>query len=140
MPTQLRGLSYAVRPPTDDADWNRLAARAAHLRFDGRAMVRNQSALLWHSLPVHYADLRTVHLSPTIRGSSRKRRVLVEFDGRVKYQGERGVDVLFGEKRREDAMRRKGWFFERFVWAEIDDLRLIERRVHETVSLAAAAA
>jgi hypothetical protein len=64
---------YAVRPPTDDADWNRLAARAAYLRFDGRPMVSSQSALLWHSLPVHYADLRTVHLTRTIPGSSRRR-------------------------------------------------------------------
>jgi very-short-patch-repair endonuclease len=66
-------------------------------------------------------------------------RVLLEFDGRVKYRGERGVDALFSEKRREDSMRRKGWFFERFVWAELDDLVLIERRVRDTVDLAAAA-
>src|SRR5262249_19827737 len=64
---------YAVRRPTDDADWNRLASRAAYLRFGGRAMVSNQSALLWHNLPVHRADLRTVHLTRTIPGSSRRR-------------------------------------------------------------------
>ncbi|GAB3054721.1 hypothetical protein GCM10027053_14530 [Intrasporangium mesophilum] len=252
---------YAVRPPVDDVDWNRLAARAAYLHFDGRAMVSNQSALLWHSLPVLYADLRTIHLTRTIPGSSRRRRpvvihralpglpvadrvpaavaivqagltgqpltalvaadaalhegkvdraeldaalellarhrgvspvraclrhadartetpgetilgyrlrqlgwdiepqfevvtehgprfadfrikgtrVLVEFDGKVKYRGDRGVDVLFSEKRREDSIRRQGWFFERFVWAEVDDLALIDRRVRETVTVAAAA-
>lgn len=252
---------YAIRPLTDNEDWSRVAARAAYLRFDGRAMVSHQSALLWHGLPVHGADLRTIHLTRTIPGSSRRRtpimlhravpglpiadrvpaavaivqaglmgqpltalvaadaalhegridradldaavdllarhrgitpvraclrhadarvespgetilgyrlrqlgweidpqfevvteagprfadfrvkgtRVLVEFDGKVKYRGDRGVDVLFGEKRREDSIRRKGWFFERFIWSELDDLDLIDRRIRETVNLAAAA-
>lgn len=64
---------YATRPPADDVDWNRLAARAAFYRFEGRAMVSHQSALIWASLPVMYADLRTVHLTRIAAGSSRRR-------------------------------------------------------------------
>jgi very-short-patch-repair endonuclease len=252
---------YSVRLPTDLTDWHRLAARAAYLRFEGRAMVSHHSALAWASLPVHRADLGTVHLTRSAPGSSRRRprlmihrsvpglpvadrvplavaivqsglsgepltaliaadaalhsdrvdhgdldqaldlftrsrgigpvrailahadarvespgesiighrlrqlgwavvpqhpvdtdlgqryadfrfegtKVLVEFDGAVKYRGAEGGDVVFAEKRREDAMRRKGWFFARYVWSEVDDLDLIERRVQDALVSAAAA-
>lgn len=251
---------YSVRRPTDRTDWHRLSARAAYLRFEGRAMVSHHSALAWAGLPVHRADLGTVHLTRTVPGSSRSRPrlmihralpglpaadrvplavaivqsglsgqpltaliaadaalhanridrddldealdllarsrgigavraildhadarvespgesiighrlrqlgwavvpqhpvdtdlgrkhadfriegtpVLVEFDGEVKYRGAEGGKVVFAEKRREDAMRRKGWFFARYVWSEVDDLDLIERRVQDALVSAAA--
>jgi hypothetical protein len=56
-----------------------------------------------------------------IRGT----RVLVEFDGAEKYATK---SAGFAEKRREDAMRRRGHFFARFVWAELDDVALIAAR------------
>jgi very-short-patch-repair endonuclease len=252
---------YALRSPVDDSDWNRLAARAAYLRFDGRAMVSHQSALFWHGLPVVRSSLRTVHVTRTIAGSSRSRtpvrihravpgvpvadrvpiavavvqsgltgtsadrarcgrlrpsrrasrpdqpsrgpgpaggssqhrsgashpagsrhriespgesilghrlrqlgwevvpqfevetdqgprfadfripgtRVLIEFDGLVKYRGEDGADAVVAEKVREDAMRRRGFLFARFIWSELDDLHLIDRRVREQVDESAAA-
>jgi very-short-patch-repair endonuclease len=61
-------------------------------------------------------------------------RVLVEFDGAVKYT--RRAD-LFQEKLREDALRRAGWVVVRFVWAELDDLEPIRQRVTRAVALAA---
>lgn len=46
-------------------------------------------------------------------------RVLVEFDGAVKYaDGDRRA--LFDEKRREDALRRAGRVVVRLVWADLD--------------------
>jgi hypothetical protein len=57
-------------------------------------------------------------------------RVLVEFDGKVKYQGTMDGDrrvkhaagnPLFAEKQREDALRRLGWRVVRFVWADLAD-------------------
>lgn len=42
--------------------------------------------------------------------------VLVEFDGKVKYQDR---EALFAEKRREDALRGLGWMVERVVWDEL---------------------
>lgn len=251
---------YSTRRPTDDTDWNRIASRAAYLHFDGRAMVSHQSALVWAGLPVCYADLRTVHLTRAIAGSSRSRpplklhraipglpvrdrvplavavvqagltgqpltalvaadaalhagkidqvdldealdllalakgigpvrailsqaderiespgesiighrlrqlgwevvpqfrvvtdqgvkyadflikgtRVLVEFDGLVKYRGADGADAVVAEKQREDALRREGHGLARFVWSEVDDLALIEARITEQTRSAAA--
>lgn len=59
-------------------------------------------------------------------------RVLAEFDGEVKYADRR---ALFAEKRREDAIRGRGWGFARFVWAELHRLDLIDRRVKEAIRL-----
>lgn len=67
-----------------------------------------------------FADFR-------IRGT----RVLVEFDGAQKYGGK---DAAFEEKRREDAMRRRGFFFARYVWAERDDVRLIGARAAQAIA------
>lgn len=52
-------------------------------------------------------------------------RLLFEFDGRVKYgrllePGQEPGDVVFAEKRREDAIRRAtGFTFERATWADL---------------------
>jgi hypothetical protein len=60
-------------------------------------------------------------------------RTLGEFDGRIKYgrllrPGQDASDVVFDEKRREDALRDLGWQVVRWTW---DDLgspsRLAER-------------
>ncbi|MFC7595718.1 DUF559 domain-containing protein [Terrabacter sp. GCM10028922] len=59
-------------------------------------------------------------------------RVLVEFDGRVKYDSPK---VLFDEKRREDALRRAGWVVVRFVWADLRHPHRIRRRIDEAVTL-----
>lgn len=61
-------------------------------------------------------------------------RVLVEFDGAVKYGTDRRV--LFEEKRREDALRRQGWVVVRIVWDELEDPHLIRRRIVDAVRLA----
>ncbi|MCF6744792.1 hypothetical protein E9529_10960 [Blastococcus sp. KM273128] len=47
-----------------------------------------------------------------------------EFDGRVKYgrllrPGQEPGEVVFAEKRREDATRDEGWDVVRWVWAEL---------------------
>jgi len=49
---------------------------------------------------------------------------LGEFDGRVKYgrllkPGQSVGDVLFEEKRREDALRDLGWQIVRWIWADL---------------------
>ncbi|GAA2742163.1 hypothetical protein GCM10009868_11060 [Terrabacter aerolatus] len=70
-------------------------------------------------LGVRFADFR-------IKGT----RVLVEFDGAEKYSTK---GAAFAEKRREDGLRRKGWFFARYVWADLDDVPLIRARAHQAV-------
>ena len=48
-------------------------------------------------------------------------RVVVEFDGAVKYGGaaQRGQMALIAEKRREDAIRRLGYVVVRLTWADL---------------------
>jgi hypothetical protein len=63
-------------------------------------------------------------------------RVLLEFDGQVKYaSGDPGV--LFEEKRREDALRRAGWIVVRLVWADLKHPATLHRRIREALRLAA---
>lgn len=66
-----------------------------------------------------------------IRGT----RVLVEFDGAVKYADPR---ALFQEKQREDALRRAGWVVVRLVWTDLADAAEVRRRVRRAIGQAAA--
>ena len=61
-------------------------------------------------------------------------RVLVEFDGAVKYDDRR---ALFEEKQREDALRRAGWVVVRIVWADLADPDRVRHRIAAALSLAA---
>ena len=45
--------------------------------------------------------------------------VIVEFDGRVKYESG-DPSVLWAEKRREDALRRLGYVVVRLTWADLE--------------------
>lgn len=59
-------------------------------------------------------------------------RVLVEFDGAVKYAGGDGR-TLFEEKRREDALRRDGWVVVRLVWSDLRDPERVRRLMLEAL-------
>lgn len=53
-----------------------------------------------------------------------ERRLVGEFDGRIKYgrllePGQEPGDAVFEEKRREDAVRAEGWGVTRWVWADL---------------------
>ncbi len=47
-------------------------------------------------------------------------RVVVEFDGAVKYEGAEGRAALVAEKRREDRLRSLGYAVVRVTWADLD--------------------
>ncbi|GAB3880472.1 type IV toxin-antitoxin system AbiEi family antitoxin domain-containing protein [Terrabacter terrigena] len=66
-----------------------------------------------------------------IRGT----RVLVEFDGQVKYTDRA---ALFDEKRREDALRRTGWVVVRLVWSDLAQPDLVRRRLRDALRAAVA--
>lgn len=113
-----------------------LAGADTRIESPGESVLGHRlRALSWAVTPQFtvVTDLGTRYADFRIDGT----RVLVEFDGKVKYGGERGPDVLFAEKRREDALRRQGWLVERFVWAEIERVPLIERRIEVAVATAA---
>ncbi|KGN38879.1 type IV toxin-antitoxin system AbiEi family antitoxin domain-containing protein [Knoellia subterranea] len=62
-------------------------------------------------------------------------KVIVEFDGKVKYT-DGGLDALFAEKRREDRLRRLGYTVVRVTWADLQS----PARVVAWIQSAAAAA
>lgn len=58
-------------------------------------------------------------------------RVVVEFDGAVKYAGAEGRDALMREKRREDELRRLGYEIVRLTWADLADPARVGRLIRE---------
>lgn len=56
-------------------------------------------------------------------------RVVVEFDGAVKYQGERGPEALVAEKHREDRLRELGYEVVRVTWDELAHPDRIHARI-----------
>ncbi len=69
------------------------------------------------------------------------KRVLGEFDGRIKYgrllrQGQSAGDVVFDEKRREDALRDAGWQVARWTWADLEVRGLVAARMQRAVDRA----
>ncbi len=61
-------------------------------------------------------------------------RVVGEFDGKVKYgrllkPGQTPGDVVFAEKRREDAIRDEGWEVARWIWADLSVMAGIAQRI-----------
>ena len=73
------------------------------------------------------AEGRAYRADFRIRGT----RVLVEFDGAVKYADRNAV---FEEKQREDALRRAGWVVVRLVWADLANPDRVASRVREALA------
>lgn len=66
----------------------------------------------------------------------REQRLIVEFDGKVKYEGADGRDALFREKRREDALRSLGYNVVRLTWRDLRDPASVERLIRKAFSRA----
>ncbi len=71
-------------------------------------------------------------------------RLVGEFDGRIKFgrllrAGQNAGDAVFGEKRREDAIRDEGWGVIRWVWAELARPDRLAARVRRARDRSAAA-
>jgi very-short-patch-repair endonuclease len=65
-------------------------------------------------------------------------RVVVEFDGLLKYRGEDGEDAVVAEKLREDALRDLGYAVVRITWAELSHPQAVLARVRAALLRAAA--
>lgn len=61
-------------------------------------------------------------------------RVVVEFDGMVKYAGADGRDALAAEKRREDELRALGYVVIRLTWADLEHPARIAARVRRALA------
>lgn len=60
-------------------------------------------------------------------------RVVVEFDGRVKYEGHDGKDALAAEKARERRIGRQGYGVARVVWADLFQPARVEAEIRAAV-------
>jgi very-short-patch-repair endonuclease len=63
-------------------------------------------------------------------------KVVVEFDGLVKYEGAQGREALAAEKRREDRLRAAGYEVVRLTWADLDRPDRVARMVRVAVARA----
>lgn len=59
-------------------------------------------------------------------------RVLVEFDGKVKYTND---GALFAEKKREDELRRMGYVLVRLTWDTLTNPAEVRRRIEAAIAL-----
>jgi len=61
----------------------------------------------------------------------RRKRVIGEFDGRVKYVGppEEVADVVMREKAREQAIRDAGWWVVRWNWKDLANPTAFRQRI-----------
>jgi very-short-patch-repair endonuclease len=65
-------------------------------------------------------------------------RVVVEFDGMVKYGGADGREALAAEKRREDRLRTAGYEVVRLTWADLHQPEHVARTIRQAMARAAA--
>ena len=75
----------------------------------------------------------------TVRGDFviERERLLIEVDGRVKYEGKRAAEVIMDEKARHAALERAGWRIVRLTWADLVDAQGSLRLEHVRGRLAA---
>jgi len=65
-------------------------------------------------------------------------RIIVEFDGLMKYADANGRDALAAEKSREDRLRALGYEFVRLTWADLSRPSTVERLLRLAVARASA--
>ena len=58
-------------------------------------------------------------------------RVIVEFDGAVKYAGAEGRAAIVAEKAREDRLRAEGYEVVRLVWADLEDPERVAKLIRQ---------
>ena len=61
----------------------------------------------------------------------REKRVIGEFDGKVKYVGtpDEVADAVMREKAREQAIRDAGWWVVRWTWKDLGDPKALRQRI-----------
>lgn len=62
----------------------------------------------------------------------------MEMDGKKKYRGDLGEEVVWAEKKREDRIRRKGHTMDRVIWYDLDRTKVLHARVRAALEHAEA--
>ncbi|WP_345215636.1 hypothetical protein [Georgenia halophila] len=116
-------------------------ARAVITHADPYAESPSESVLRWtvtaHGYPPPVAQFRIdvgdrtffTDLTWKFEEGNVTRLVHAEFDGLVKYGGDRGTRALADEKPREDLIRERGDVFRRFGTADLSDEQAVVRRL-----------
>jgi very-short-patch-repair endonuclease len=102
----------------------------ARVESPGESIIGHRLRALGHVLVPQFGvdtELGTRFADFRIKGT----RVLVEFDGAEKYATR---SAGFSEKKREDAMRRKGWCFARYACSDLDNVPLIRARADQAIA------
>lgn len=120
---RLREMLEAVDPASESVGESRtrLVLRALGLPFASQVDIRDRLGIL-----IGRADF-------VVAG-----RVVVEFDGAVKYDGAEGREALVAEKKREDRIRELGYQVVRLTWAELADPHRLLARIRSALARPAA--
>jgi very-short-patch-repair endonuclease len=124
--------------------YGRRNAAAALARSDGSSESPGESRtrLLLEELGVPFRTQVDVHDAAGFVGRVDflvAGRVVVEFDGAVKYEGAEGRAALVREKQREDRLREAGYIVIRVTWSDLDRPAVLMARVRAALARAASA-
>lgn len=67
-----------------------------------------------------------------------RERIIIEFDGLMKYADANGRSALAAEKAREDRLRALGYEFVRLTWADLSRPATVERLMRQALARASA--
>jgi len=118
-----RAMMALVDPQCESVGESRLRilCRMAGIELDSQVVIRARNGQI-----VARADFR-------VKGT----RILLEFDGKVKYASGDG-DTLWREKKREDALRALGFIVLRVTWADLENAAALLKRIRAAVATNAA--
>ncbi len=110
-------------PPGEPAAAHIVALADRYSESAGESWCRLGVRGLGLGQPEQQVDIRDEHDRFVARVDFlfREKRLIVEFDGAMKYGGAEGRAALVAEKRREDALRRLGYRVVRLTWADLRD-------------------
>ena len=111
----------------------RVAIRSAHASSEspGETLLRLILADLGLVAIPQYRVVENGHVIARVDFYLPQLGVVLEFDGRVKYDGREGAAALAAEKRREDRIRSLGYGVGRVVWANLDSARSVDSVVRQ---------
>ena len=119
----------------------RQTVRSADARSESVGEARTR--LLLHAIgfqPTPQVEIRDQHgrLVGRVDFLLERERLIIEFDGLMKYADANGRDALAAEKSREDRLRALGYEFVRLTWADLSRPAAVERLLRLALARASA--
>ncbi|MDQ1537276.1 MAG: hypothetical protein QOE58_1669 [Actinomycetota bacterium] len=118
-------------------------ARQAVQLADARSesVGESRARLLLNAIGLHptpQVEIRDPHgrLLARVDFLLKRERIIIEFDGLMKYANADGRQALASEKSREDRLRALGYEFVRLTWADLSRPTTVHRLIHQALSRA----